>query len=606
MDQEYTPPSIASLKDFEFIGEGNDFLTWRAFSTELNKKVEVISAKPGANPVKAAHVAYTSSLFLKMNHPSLAEVYEVGKDGASPFVIQEVPQGKSLAAIVKTNGPLTDKDVLSCALQISEALAYATSQANIVLRNIKPQNIYIDENGVAKITDFRYSIIARDPQHGPSIDGDNIIGTPSFISPEQAEASPYVDFRADMYALGTVLYFLLLHRTPFDGMDSLDILESQRSAQIANPRELNPHISTEITALITRLLVKNPDMRYQSWSSVVSEINNIIAGKKCSRLQAGAVSTIAPLPGETQFTDTVPELFDDKKDAKNHTTEQAQQPPPVNPFAEQKKTTGGGWKFLLWLVLMIWFVFLVNCRMKNPMHLPEVLAPEISIPALDTLTDAIAGKNKTSETSTELQGLPDHPTAANTSTAQVSMETPPQSVSAASEESSSSAKPVPAPEREINQEEMSLILAKLREGDIRGADAAARAFANTPKGREIYDFLVKTGDIDKTLGDIIMDRHGKSIAIKFKGKDRNVVPDKLVNDELTVIGTRNDGETFNLVLKLSQFSESEKLHLISNYATTEYHHIVAAALALKLGDTDCFKRHSGNTGPLVPVFSLVQ
>lgn len=605
MVQDFTPPSIASLKDFEFIGEGNDFLTWKAFSTELNKLVEVLSAKPDADPVKAAHIAYIFSLFVKMTHPSLAEVYEVGKDGNCPYVIQEFPNGKSLSEIVNTNGPLTDKDTMSFALQISEAFAYATSQSDIVIRNIKPQNIYIDNNGIAKITDYRYAVIARDPQHGPVIDGDNIIGTPSFISPEQAEGSPYVDSRADMYSLGTVLYYLLLHRTPFDGMDSMDILESQRTAQIANPREFNRHISTEITALITRLLVKNPDMRYQSWSNVVTEITNITNGKKCTRLQPGAISTIAPLPGETQFSDTVPELFEGKRAGKLKNPEPNIQKQPNHQFSEQKSCKSGGCKFILWLVLMLWFVFLVNCRMKNPMHLPSNLAPEFSIPVLDQLTQMLTGKTAVAESGNETSS--ESPKATDDVTTKALEDTQPDEiVSDAIQVPLQDSSSVPASEEEITQSQMETILVKLREGDIKGANTAAQAFAGTPKGKEIFDFLSKTGDIDKTLGDVIMDMRGKSIIINYKGKDRKVIPAKLVNDDLTVTGTRNDETTFDLTLKLSQFPEAEKLKLISNYATTEYHHIVAASLALKLGDTDKFRRHSGNTGPLAPVFSLAQ
>lgn len=597
MATEFSPPSIASLKDFELITKGNEFLTWRAFSSELGKKVEILYAKPDANPVYINHAVYIASLFLKMNHPSLAEVYEVGKDGNNPFIIQEIPEGQSLAEIVNKNGPLTDKDAISFALQIAEALAYVTSQSNIVIRNLKPQNIFLNSDGVAKITDFRYAIIALDPQHGPVIDGDNIIGTPYYISPEQAEGSPLVDPRADMYALGTILYYLLLNRAPFDGMDSLDIIESQQNAQIANPREINPHISTEITALITKLLVKSPQMRYQSWGDVVNEIKNVGKGKKCTRLQPGAISTIAPLPGETQFADIAPEVFGKKSDIKAKTESKQAAPAnaPTNPFAEAKKS-GHGWKFLLWFILILWFVFLANCRMKNPLHLPEACAPEFSIPFLDNLTDKMLGKSQQTEVLSAVEEQAQSPK----SEAERKPEPEEPTVSDKSPE------PTPHSGQEITQAEMESILAKLKDADIRGAATTARAFAKTPKGREIYDCLEKTPDIDKTLGNVLMDMRGKSITINYKGKDRKVVPDKLINDELTVKGTRTDGATFDLVLKISQFQDQEKLSLISAYATSEMHHIVAASLALKLGDTECFKRHAGNSGPLAPVFSLVQ
>lgn len=147
-----------------------------------------------------------------LSHPNIVSIYDVGEQEGMHYIVMEYVNGKTLKEFIKETGRVSTKDAVTIAIQVLRALDHAHKKG-IVHRDIKPQNILIDENGIVKVTDFG---IARAVSTGTIINTNLTIGSVHYFSPEQARGG-YVDNRSDLYSLGVVLYEMVTGVLPFDG-----------------------------------------------------------------------------------------------------------------------------------------------------------------------------------------------------------------------------------------------------------------------------------------------------------------------------------------------------------------------------------------------------
>ena len=203
-----------------------------------------------------------------LNHPNIIQAYKVGEDCGYFFFAMEFVEGRTLADIMKDDGVLDPAIGIEVAIEMAKALGYAWDQCKLVHRDIKPENIMVTNDGTSKLMDMGLSRKAEDTVD----DSDVISGTPQYISPEQIVGNE-MDIRGDFYSLGATLYHLLTGRFVFEG--SLDQMIHKHVSELPEPaRKVNPNISKELSKILTKLLGKLPEDRYQTAKELEKDLVN--------------------------------------------------------------------------------------------------------------------------------------------------------------------------------------------------------------------------------------------------------------------------------------------------------------------------------------------
>src|SRR6059036_1070808 len=202
----------------------------------------------------------------KLEHPSIIPIYRVGKSGRVIYFVMKFLRGKPLSSVLAARGTLPPAEIHQILVQVARALAYA-HKSGIVHRDIKPDNIMFDEHGMPVVTDFGIAKAAT----GSKLTGTGMsIGTPHYMSPEQARAQP-LDGRSDVYSLGVVAYQCLTGRVPFDGEDSFSIGYKHIMEEIPNP-PLETYDHRTLFEIIKRMMAKSPDDRFQTADDLVQAL----------------------------------------------------------------------------------------------------------------------------------------------------------------------------------------------------------------------------------------------------------------------------------------------------------------------------------------------
>ena len=192
-------------------------------------------------------------------HPNILRVYHLGESDGCRYLTMQWVDGPTLARVIREEGALSESVVIHVGLKIASALE-AAHDHKILHRDIKPSNILLDRSGEPKLTDFGLARQLDDPHiTNPGM----FLGTPDYVSPEQASAKP-VDGRTDLYSLGVVLFEMATGRRPFEGESIQAVLQKHRTEIPPSPRDLRPEISVEFSDLILGCLEKNPERRISS------------------------------------------------------------------------------------------------------------------------------------------------------------------------------------------------------------------------------------------------------------------------------------------------------------------------------------------------------
>lgn len=191
-----------------------------------------------------------------LDHPGIVKILDVGSEGGFHYYAMEFVDGSSLQALLREEGRLDPMRVIRYAIELFDALEHA-HQRGIIHRDLKPANILIDTRDRVHLTDFG---IAKVIEATRMTTTGGIVGTAEYMSPEQAEGRG-VDRRADLYGAGVVLYQALTGRVPFAGQTALEVMQKHRFSMFESPREINPEVPAQLSALIEQLLEKDPARR---------------------------------------------------------------------------------------------------------------------------------------------------------------------------------------------------------------------------------------------------------------------------------------------------------------------------------------------------------
>jgi eukaryotic-like serine/threonine-protein kinase len=226
-----------------------------------------------------------------IGHPHIVSVFDTGSDDGVHFIVMEYVEGRTLAEILAGGGRILPDRAIDIAIDVCGALEGAHAQG-VIHRDIKPGNIMLNPRGEVKVTDFG---IARVTTTADTVaQTAAILGTASYLSPEQAQGQP-VDGRSDIYSLGCVLYEMVTGRPPFLGDSPVAVASKQVLEQPTPPSRLNPDVTADLDAVILRALAKNPANRYQSAEEMRSDLERAKRGlpvQATPLLAAGATQVL--------------------------------------------------------------------------------------------------------------------------------------------------------------------------------------------------------------------------------------------------------------------------------------------------------------------------
>ena len=243
----------------------------------------------------------------RLTHPNIVSIYDVGVDGNLYYIVMELIQGKTLKEIIiKEKGPLPWKWSINVSIQIASALEMA-HRNNIIHRDIKPHNIIITEDGVAKVTDFG---IAKAVSNSTITAFGTTIGSVHYFSPEHARGG-FTDAKSDLYSLGVVMYEMVTGRVPFDADTPVSVALKHMQEEPVEPIELNPNLPIAVNKIIMRALQKDTTLRYQTASEMLVDLKKSLKDPEGDFVEELEYDPTA----KTQVIDT--NAYRDNKQTKN-------------------------------------------------------------------------------------------------------------------------------------------------------------------------------------------------------------------------------------------------------------------------------------------------
>jgi tetratricopeptide (TPR) repeat protein len=259
----------------EELGKGGMGKVYRVLDKELKEEVALKLIKSDIASDKKTLERFSNELKLarKISHKNVGRMYELMDEKGIRYITMEYVPGEDLKRLIRKVGQFSAGKTVSIAKQVCEGLTEA-HRLGVVHRDIKPQNIMVDEEGNVRILDFG---IARSLKAKGITGAGVMVGTPEYMSPEQAEVKE-VDQRSDIYSLGVILYEMATGRVPFEGETPLGIAMKHKSEKPLDPRELNAQIPEDLSRVILRCMEKDKEKRYQSAGEVRSDLVSIEKG----------------------------------------------------------------------------------------------------------------------------------------------------------------------------------------------------------------------------------------------------------------------------------------------------------------------------------------
>ena len=257
----------------EKIGEGGMAVVYKAKDRLLNRYVAIKILRPEFTQDEQFLDSFKreSQAAAGLQHPNIVSIYDVGRTGNINFIVMELVDGRPLSDFIKEKGHLDYKTTIDIAKQMASALSIAHKH-QIIHRDVKPHNIMITSDGVAKLTDFG---IARAVSNATMVaDTSKIIGSVHYFSPEQARGA-YVDERSDIYSLGIVMFEMLTGRVPFDGETPVEVALKHINDDVPSPAKLVPGIPPALDKVVLKATDKYQTERYKSADEMLEALKNV-------------------------------------------------------------------------------------------------------------------------------------------------------------------------------------------------------------------------------------------------------------------------------------------------------------------------------------------
>jgi serine/threonine-protein kinase len=289
----------------ELLGQGGMARVYRGRQENLDRHVAIKILPPyyAADPSFVERFKLEARAMAKLTHPNIVTVHDAGEDGGHLYIIMEYVSGGTLKQ--RMVGGLHMPEIQRVIREVASALTYAHSQG-IVHRDVKPVNVLMDMNGRSVLSDFG---IAKVLQTSAALTHAGAgVGTPEYMSPEQCRGNATVDARADIYALGVMLYEMLAGHTPFVADNYTALAHSHIYEPVPPPSAINPRISPAVQSVVLKALEKNPADRFQKATELSVALDQAVAAQTPVAAMSGR-ATGQPAPASPRPAPAYPTVI---------------------------------------------------------------------------------------------------------------------------------------------------------------------------------------------------------------------------------------------------------------------------------------------------------
>ena len=284
---ERLPTDVPGYEVTGRLGQGGMGTVYQARQLGLNRVValKMLIGGAAAGADRRTRFAAEARVVAGLRHPNIVSVFDTGEYGGVPFFSMEYVPGGTLGQRL-TNGPLQPEVAARLMVQIADAVQHA-HEHGVVHRDLKPGNILMAEEGIPKVSDFG---LAKQLESGEGLTRtDAVLGTPSYMAPEQAEGKKQIGPAADVYALGALLYHSLTGRPPFQAATTIDTLRQVVELDPVPVRDLQPAVSRDLAVICEMCLRKEPERRYSTAGDFAADLRRHLANEPIHARAVGPV-----------------------------------------------------------------------------------------------------------------------------------------------------------------------------------------------------------------------------------------------------------------------------------------------------------------------------
>ncbi len=291
------PTDLDEYRLVRLVGRGGMAVVFEALDVSLGKTIAVKLLLPefSSSDSYVARFYREARIAARLTHPNAVQVFRAGEKAGMQFLVMEFVEGEAISAILRRVGRIPERNALDAAFQISGALEEAAS-LGIIHRDVKPGNILMSKWGVPKLADFG---IAKEFSDIPDARIQQsltmgVVGTPTFMSPEQARGARDIDFRSDIYSLGATLYHMAVGDLPFPASTPQETMVRVAAESPRLPRTAFPKLSEPASAVICKMMAKRAADRYASYPELKADLAAARDGKPASIRYEEACRLMAP------------------------------------------------------------------------------------------------------------------------------------------------------------------------------------------------------------------------------------------------------------------------------------------------------------------------
>jgi len=252
----------------------------RQLSLDRLVAIKILPQKFTSNPQFVERFYAEGRAAAQLNHPNIVQAFDVGKANEYHYFVMEYVEGRTVYDDIAHKKRFDEKNAIDIAIQMAEALHHA-HQRGLIHRDVKPKNIMLTSEGVAKLADMGLARALSDKDAAEAEAG-KAFGTPYYISPEQIRGEKTIGPPADIYSLGATLYHMVTGSVPFEGKNPSAVMHKHLKAELVAPDHVNPRLSPGISEIIEMMMAKDPRKRYASCADLLLDLRDVRAGKRPS------------------------------------------------------------------------------------------------------------------------------------------------------------------------------------------------------------------------------------------------------------------------------------------------------------------------------------
>jgi serine/threonine-protein kinase len=268
---------IAGYRLVAPLGRGSMGAVYRAVQLSLDRPVaiKILSQALGQNPAFARRFEREALASAKLHHPNIIGALDVGEENGIRYLVMEYVEGQTVAQMLAA-GPMDEHRAVGIVIQVARALDHA-HRNEIVHRDVKPANVIVTKEGVAKLCDLG---LAKHMEADASQTDEGLaMGTPFYVSPEQARGERRIDIRTDIYALGATLFHMVTGRVAFPGPNPAVVMTKHINEPLESPDDVNPDVSRGLSQIIEKMMAKERESRYQTPAELMTDLQAWLEGR---------------------------------------------------------------------------------------------------------------------------------------------------------------------------------------------------------------------------------------------------------------------------------------------------------------------------------------